>query len=40
MKIEIVSRYDNKKVLLCGEYESIKECLEDADLGGADLVGP
>ena len=46
MKIEIVSRYDNKKVLLCGEYESIKECLEKnrgADLEknrGADLEGP
>jgi hypothetical protein len=28
MEIKIVSRYDSSKVLLCGEYESVKECLE------------
>jgi len=39
MKIEIKNRWDNK-ILLCGEYESIKDCLEknrDANLMGADL---
>ena len=42
MKVEIKSRWYNTKVLVCGEYESIKECLEKnrgADLGGADLRG-
>jgi hypothetical protein len=47
MEIKIVSRYDSSKVLLCGKYESVKECLEEnrgvylegAYLGGADLVG-
>jgi hypothetical protein len=47
MKIEVKSRWDSNKILLCGEYESIKECLEknrtaylsDADLSGADLSG-
>jgi hypothetical protein len=46
MKIEIKNRY-NDKMLLCGEYESIKDCLEknrganlvDANLRGADLRG-
>jgi hypothetical protein len=41
MKVEIKNRYDNK-VILCGEYESIKDCLEKnrgADLSGADLWG-
>ena len=46
-EIKIVSRYDSSKVLLCGKYESIKDCLEKnrgaylrgADLGGADLRG-
>ena len=40
MNIKIVSRYDESKILLCGEYESIKDCLEKnrgAYLGGADL---
>jgi len=39
MKIEILNRYDNK-VILCGEYESIKDCLEKnrgANLWGANL---
>ena len=47
MEIKIVSRYDSSKILLCGEYESIKDCLEknkdanlrDAYLWGADLRG-
>ena len=42
MKVKIVSRYDSKKILLCGEYESIKDCLEKnrgADLRGANLKG-
>lgn len=37
MKIEIKNRRDNK-VIICGEYENIKDCLEknrDADLRGA-----
>ena len=45
--IKIVSRWDSEKVIVCGEYESIKECLEknrgahlrDADLRDADLRG-
>jgi len=40
-EIKIVSRWDSK-VLLCGKYESIKDCLEKnrgADLRGADLRG-
>ena len=39
-EIKIVSRWDSSKVLLCGKYESIKDCLEKnrgANLGGADL---
>jgi len=28
MEIKIVSLRDSSKVLLCGEYESVKECLE------------
>ena len=39
MKIEI-KRWDNGKIIVCGEYESIKECLEknsSADLSSADL---
>ena len=41
-EIKIVSRWDSNKVLLCGKYESIKDCLEKnrgADLRGADLRG-
>ena len=41
MKIEIRNRWDNK-IILCGEYESIKDCLEKnrgANLVGANLVG-
>ena len=41
MKIKIKNRLTNE-VILCGEYESIKDCLEknrDADLRGADLGG-
>ena len=39
MKIEIKSRFDNK-IILCGEYESVKDCLEKnplANLSGANL---
>ena len=39
MKIEIKNRY-NGSIILCGEYENVKDCLEknrDADLVGADL---
>ena len=44
MKIEIKYRFDSSKILVCGEYESIKECLEKSvalkkDLSGADLSG-
>ena len=46
-EIKIVSKYDENKVILCGQYESIKDCLEknrgaylgDANLGGANLEG-
>jgi len=41
MKIEIRNRWDNK-IILCGEYESVKDCLEKnrgADLEGANLRG-
>ena len=41
-EIKIVSRWDSEKVLLCGKYESMKECLEKnrgANLVGADLGG-
>jgi hypothetical protein len=41
MKIEIKNKYTNA-IILCGEYESIKDCLEKnkgAYLGGADLEG-
>jgi hypothetical protein len=40
MKIEIKSRYDNS-IILCGEYESVKDCLEKnrgANLEGANLM--
>ncbi len=45
MKVEIKNRWDGE-VMLCGEYESVKDCLEknrganlgDAYLRGADLV--
>ena len=40
MKIEIKSRFDDKKVLVSGKYENIKECLEknrDANLRDANL---
>ena len=40
MKIEI-KRWDNGKIIICGEYESIKDCLEKnrnkADLSWANL---
>lgn len=39
MKIEIRNRWNNE-IILCGEYESVKDCLEKnryADLGNADL---
>jgi len=42
VKIEIKSRFDDKKVLVSGKYENIKECLEknrDANLRGAYLQG-
>jgi uncharacterized protein YjbI with pentapeptide repeats len=49
MKIEIKHIFDSSNILVCGEYESIKECLEKnvalkkdlrgADLSGADLRG-
>ncbi len=44
MKIEIKHRFNSSKILVCGEYESIKECLEKnaalkKDLSGADLSG-
>jgi hypothetical protein len=41
MNIEIKNRWDNK-VIICGEYESIKDCLEKnsgAYLRGANLEG-
>ena len=41
-EIKIVSRWDSSKVLLCGKYESIKDCLEKnrgAYLRGANLGG-
>ena len=41
-QIKIVSRFDSGKVLLCGKYESIKDCLEknkEANLSGANLYG-
>ena len=41
-QIKIVSRFDSGKVLLCGKYESIKDCLEknkEANLSGANLSG-
>jgi len=38
-KIKIVSKWDNEKILVCGKYISVKDCLEKnkADLGDADL---
>ena len=39
-QIKIVSRFDSGKVLLCGKYESIKDCLEknkEANLSVANL---
>ena len=42
MEIKIVSRFDENKIILCGEYESIKDCLEKnrgANLEGANLEG-
>jgi len=42
MNIKIVSRWDSNKILLCGEYESVKDCLEKnggANLEGANLEG-
>jgi len=41
-EIKIVSRWDSNKVLLCGQYESVKDCLvknKNANLSGADLSG-
>lgn len=40
MKIEIKSRWDDTKIILCGEYESIKDCLwrnKQANLQSANL---
>jgi hypothetical protein len=40
MKIEIKNRWDGTKIVICGEYESIKDCLErnkSANLQSADL---
>jgi hypothetical protein len=42
LKIEIKSRWDSSKIILCGEYEGIRDCLEKnkgANLSGADLSG-
>jgi hypothetical protein len=47
MNIKIVNRYDSSEIILCGKYESIKDCLEKnrttnlsgANLSGADLSG-
>ena len=42
MKIEIKSRFDSNIILIVGEYENIKDCLEKnsrANLSGANLVG-
>jgi len=42
MEIKISSHLDSSKILLCGEYESIKDCLEKnrgANLEGANLRG-
>jgi len=39
-EIKIVSRWDSNKVLLCGQYESVKDCLvknKNANLSGANL---
>jgi hypothetical protein len=41
MKIEIKNRF-NREIILYGEYESVKDCLEknrDANLEGANLIG-
>ena len=41
-EIKIVSRWDSEKILLCGKYESIKDCLEknrSANLWSANLEG-
>ena len=41
MKIEIKNRF-NRSIILCGEYESVKDCLKrnaGANLCGADLYG-
>ena len=41
-EIKIVSRYDENKIILCGQYENIKDCLEEnlgAYLRGAYLEG-
>jgi len=41
MNIEIKNRFNNE-IIICGEYESIKDCLQknrSADLSGADLSG-
>jgi len=41
-EIKIVSRWDSSKIIVCGKYESIKDCLQEnrsADLQGADLQG-
>ena len=40
MKIEIKDRFDSKKIIVSGEYESVKDCLEknhSADLRSANL---
>ena len=42
LEIKITSHWDSGKILICGEYKSIKDCLQKnrgADLRGADLRG-
>ena len=40
-QIKIVSRFDSDEVLVCGKYESVKDCVEKngANLRGANLRG-
>jgi len=42
-EVKIVSRYDSSKVLVCGRYESVKDCLEknrdEVNLSRANLSG-
>jgi hypothetical protein len=42
MDIKIVSRFDSSKIIVCGEYENIKDCIEknrDKSFYGASLRG-